>query len=108
MTIDSVEEENVIKLLQERDRKQKELDIIKNKSVHQMWIEEIDNLEKEYVKYQEVRKLKLFGDSIKDKLKTKAKAKTKPKTKATENTKAKSITKEKLKQKKLVIKSKKP
>ena len=65
MTIDSVEEENVHKLLAEKEKKEKELDIIKKKTVEQMWTDEINALEKEYVKYQEVRKSKLFGDAVK-------------------------------------------
>ncbi len=69
MTIDSVEEENVHKLLAERDKKEKELDVIKKKTVEQMWTDEVSALEKEYVKYQEVRKSKLFGDAVKVKTK---------------------------------------
>jgi DNA topoisomerase-2 len=69
MTIDSVEEENVHKLLAEKEKKEKELDIIKKKTVEQMWTDEINALEKEYVKYQEVRKSKLFGDAVKVKTK---------------------------------------
>ena len=75
MTIDSVEEENVHKLLAEKDKKEKELDMIKKKTVEQMWTDEINALEKEYVKYQEVRKTKLFGDAVKEKAKVKAKKK---------------------------------
>jgi len=75
MTIDSVEEENVHKLLAEKDKKVKELDMIKKKTVEQMWTDEINALEKEYVKYQEVRKSKLFGDAVKEKAKVKAKKK---------------------------------
>jgi hypothetical protein len=57
---------------QKRIKKEKELDMIKKKTVEQMWTDEINALEKEYVKYQEVRKSKLFGDAVK-KLKAKKK-----------------------------------
>ena len=62
MTIDSVEEENVAKLMKEKEKKQKELDIIKKKTIQQMWSQELKTLEKEYEKYQVIRKNKLFGD----------------------------------------------
>ena len=65
MTIDSVEEENVAKLMKEKEKKQKELDIIKKKTIESMWTEEIDTLEIQYRKYQTVRKSKLFGDGDK-------------------------------------------
>jgi hypothetical protein len=47
--------------------------MIKKKTVEQMWTDEINALEKEYVKYQEVRKSKLFGDAVKEKAKAKKK-----------------------------------
>ena len=53
--------------------KQKELDMIKKKTIEQMWTDEINTLEKEYVKYQEIKKSKLFGDAVKEKVKVKAK-----------------------------------
>ena len=61
MTIDSVEEENAEKLMKEKDKKEKELDIIKKKTIQQMWIHELSVLEKAYDKYQIIRKNKLFG-----------------------------------------------
>ena len=51
MSMDSVSEENVEKLLQEFEEKSKELNIIKSKSIETMWYEELENLEKEYIKY---------------------------------------------------------
>ena len=73
MPIDSVEEENVSKLLAEKEKKELELNIIKKKTVEKMWTDEINVLEKEYVKYQEVRKSRLFGDSAKASSKAKKK-----------------------------------
>lgn len=78
MTIDSVEEENVVKLMKEKEKKEKELDIIKKKTVQHMWTQELTTLEKEYEKYQVIRKNKLFGDVEKvkaQKKKTKQKEK---------------------------------
>ena len=65
MTIDSVEEENVAKLIAEKEKKQKELDIVKKKTIEQMWTEEIDTLNIQYEKYQKIRKSKLYGDTTK-------------------------------------------
>jgi len=65
MTIDSVEEENVAKLIAEKEKKQKELDIVKKKTIEQMWNEEINKLNEQYEKYQKVRKSKLYGDELK-------------------------------------------
>ena len=47
MPIDSVEEENVAKLLNEKGTKEAELDILKNKSIEQMWQEELVELTKQ-------------------------------------------------------------
>jgi len=65
MTIDSVEEENVAKLIAEKEKKQKELDIVKKKTIEQMWTEEINTLNIQYEKYQKIRKSKLYGDTTK-------------------------------------------
>lgn len=51
MSMDSVSEENVQKLLEEYETKSKELEIIKSKSIEKMWLEELTHLEKEYKKY---------------------------------------------------------
>ena len=67
MTIDSVEEENVVKLEAEKMKRKKELDIIKKKTIEMMWTEELNKLEKEYEKFQQVRKSKLFGEPTKKK-----------------------------------------
>ena len=46
MTMDSVCEENVAYLKKEYEDKLKELEDIKNTTIQQMWIKELDNLEK--------------------------------------------------------------
>ena len=51
MSMDSVSEENVQKLLEEYETKAKELEIIKSKTIEKMWLEELLHLEKEYKKY---------------------------------------------------------
>ena len=50
LPMDSVTEENVEKIMSERDRKNKELEILVNKPEKQIWLNELDTLRKEYVK----------------------------------------------------------
>ena len=52
MPMDSVIEENVEKLLAERDVKEAELDVIRKTSESQMWFKELSVLEKQYEKYK--------------------------------------------------------
>ena len=52
MPMDSVSEENVEKLNREHKDKSDELQRIKDMSEQQMWLNELDNLEKEYLKYK--------------------------------------------------------
>ena len=73
MPIDSVEEENYEKLLNQKGLKEKELDIIKKKSVEEMWLEELELLEKEYIKYQNDRIVRSKGIGAKIKKKQKKK-----------------------------------
>ena len=61
MPMDSVSEENVEKLLNEYDRKQKELAEIKATSCQQMWLRELDALEQEYVNYRTDRDIAING-----------------------------------------------
>lgn len=48
MPMDSVTEENVKKILNERDSKQAELDNLKGTAITQLWMNELDILKKEY------------------------------------------------------------
>ena len=51
MPIDSVIEENIQKLLNEKNEKMKELEHIKNESLEDTWLNELVLLEKSYKKY---------------------------------------------------------
>ena len=79
MPISSVLEENIIKLREERDKKQKELDILIEKKIEDMWREELDMFVKKYKEYQEKRLLRSQNMSEK---KTKQKKKKKLVTKS--------------------------
>jgi DNA topoisomerase-2 len=61
MPMDSVSEENVEKLLNEYDRKQKELAEIKATTCQQLWLRELDALEQEYVNYRSDRDIAING-----------------------------------------------
>jgi len=50
LPMDSVIEENIEKILNERDNKLAELEIIKNKTIEEMWINELDIFSSEYNK----------------------------------------------------------
>lgn len=60
-----VEEENMKKLLKDRDDKMKELNILKNTSIEKMWLTEINELETNFNKYKLLRKSRQFGIKIK-------------------------------------------
>ena len=72
MGIDQVEEENMNKLLEERDHKINELELLKNKKEETMWLEELEELKKQYDLYKIERKLRKDGH-IKKKIKIKKK-----------------------------------
>jgi DNA topoisomerase-2 len=55
MSMDSVTEENVAKIMNERDKKAAELEIVRSKPIVVMWEEELVALETEYLKYREER-----------------------------------------------------
>jgi len=71
MPMDSVSEENVDKLLKEHQLKQDELDRIKETTIQQMWLSELDILEQEYLEYQKEREQAQQGDTKKKKTVTK-------------------------------------
>jgi len=50
LPMDSVTEENIEKIISERDRKNKELELLVNTTEKQIWLNELDYLRKEYVK----------------------------------------------------------
>ena len=55
MPMDSVSEENVEKLLQEHNKKNEELLLVKSTTIEQMWLSELILLETEYSNYRETR-----------------------------------------------------
>ena len=70
MPMDSVSEENVDKLVAEHRTKSAELERIKNTTIQQMWLTELDILENEYKEYQKERALAQQGDVKTTKKKT--------------------------------------
>lgn len=74
MPISSVLEENIVKLRQERDKKQNELDVLLKTKIEDMWREELDIFVKKYKEYQEKR---FMRSQHKDEKKTKQKKKKK-------------------------------
>jgi DNA topoisomerase-2 len=61
MPMDSVTEENVEKLLKEKGSKEQELEIIKNTTIHKMWLEELEHLSEIYLEYKEDRARLMAG-----------------------------------------------
>ena len=51
LPMDSVTEENVLKINQERDKKLSELDTLKKTGEKQLWLNELETLHAEYNKY---------------------------------------------------------
>ena len=67
MPIDSVEEENVAKLLSECGNKEAALKILKKKSIEKMWLEELEELSQQYNIYRNARIRRAAGVSTKKK-----------------------------------------
>ena len=61
MKIEHVEEENMQKLLKERDDKLKELDILKQTALTDIWKKELNELDKQFSKYRMSRRLRQLG-----------------------------------------------
>ena len=64
MRIEQVEEENMNKLLQEKDEKMKDLEILKNTTIETMWLTELDELNILFNKYKLQRKARQMGKKI--------------------------------------------
>ena len=75
MTIDSVEEENMEKLLKEREFKLEEYKKLKKTSIQELWLGDLDNFEKEYAKYCVARNDRLIGTTKKKRKEKKKKTK---------------------------------
>jgi DNA topoisomerase-2 len=65
MTIDSVEEENYTKLMDECNIRKQELEALKLKTIENMWLEEISVLQTQYKKYKKEREDRLSGGGSK-------------------------------------------
>jgi DNA topoisomerase-2 len=55
MPMDSVTNENVEKLKKERDDVVKELEVLRQTTLEQMWMRELDVLETKYTQYKKIR-----------------------------------------------------
>ena len=71
MKLSMVEEENYIRLMNDRENKKGELETLKNTSIEDMWYTELEELEKEYLIYQNARKIRAVGKASKKKKKSK-------------------------------------
>jgi DNA topoisomerase-2 len=67
MPMDSVTEENVERLLNDKANKEKDLEIVKNTSISQMWNSELDNLREQYIEYKDERTRIMTGDDVTNK-----------------------------------------
>jgi len=65
MPMDSVTEENVEKLLKEKDNKEMELETVKSKTINKMWNEELGVLRSLYIEYKEDRNRVMNGENEK-------------------------------------------
>ena len=71
--MDSVTEENVERLNQEHNDKMSELDRVKNTTIHQMWLHELELLKSQYLEYKEERKCMANDDAETEEIKPKKK-----------------------------------
>ena len=55
MPMDSVSEENVSKLINDHENKSKELNMMKKLTIQKMWLNELDELSSQYLKYKDNR-----------------------------------------------------
>jgi DNA topoisomerase-2 len=61
LPMDSVTEENVAKLLKDHGDKATELELVKSRTIEQMWSSELNVLSTEYAKYREERERSVSG-----------------------------------------------
>ena len=64
LPMDSVTDENITKLENEQIKKQEELQLVKTTTIEQMWLNELNNLENEYMSYRSKRE-QLMNTEIK-------------------------------------------
>jgi DNA topoisomerase-2 len=65
MPMDSVTEENVEKLLNDKDNKEQELFTIRGTTINQMWNSELDHLLEQYLEYKDSRQRLMDGEDSK-------------------------------------------
>ena len=75
MTIDSLEEENMEKLLKEKNIKLQEYKKLNKTTIEDMWLNDLDKFEVEYDKYRAEREDRLIGTKNKKTTKKKKKVK---------------------------------
>ena len=68
MPMDSVTEENVEKLLNDKCNKETELEQIKNTTINKMWLNELNNLGELYIEYKAERARAMSGEEKKKKV----------------------------------------
>ena len=61
MPIDSVIEENIIELRNKRDEKKKELSVLVNTTIKDMWLKDLKHLEDKFDSYVKQRENRLYG-----------------------------------------------
>jgi len=69
MPMDSVTEENIEKLLKDKENKEKELENIIKTTINEMWVSELDTLKEQYIEYTNERTKLMNGEEIKIKKK---------------------------------------
>ena len=65
MPMDCVSEENIERLYKERDNKQRLLESTKKSTIQQMWLHDLESLEKVYLEYKEERNRESKGEKKK-------------------------------------------
>jgi len=68
MPMDSVTEENVAIIIKDNENAVKELELLKKTTLENMWLDELDTLEKEYTIYKKYREMIQNGVSNKVKI----------------------------------------
>ena len=70
MPMDSVTEENVDKLLKDKENKETELQRIISTTIYQMWTQELDALQEQYITYKDERTRLMNGEDVKTNVQT--------------------------------------
>ena len=67
MAMDSVSQENVERIMNDHDKKQKELEVVQATTIQNMWLNELGELSQAYVQYKEMRERLMSTDVDTDK-----------------------------------------